>query len=291
MAERHRVGFLTMDSLDEFVCYDHLVVDPLRRRAVDVEHVSWRQPGIRWDDFEMVVIRSPWDYQTAIEAFLQVLADIDASDAMLQNDLAIVRWNIDKRYLSDLQAAGVPVIPTDWLDRLDSSELQQLISRFAGQEFICKPQVGAGAMHAFRLSSKSSPEVLAQVLATYDQRPVMIQPFIEDIMKTGEHSLFYFNSQFSHCVLKTPKTGDFRVQEEHGGLLKAVIPHADLRQVAETALAAIPGMVLYARVDLVRLPDDTPAVIEVELIEPSLYFAFDQQSPERFADALAGMLK
>ncbi|MGY8690993.1 MAG: hypothetical protein ACKVHP_25045 [Verrucomicrobiales bacterium] len=115
---------------------------------------------------------------------------------------------------------------------------------------------------------------------------MMLQPFIPDVIATGEHSLFYFGGQFSHCVLKTPTTGDFRVQEEHGGLIETAVPAKDLLAAGQRVIDAIGTSLLYARVDLVRMPDGAPALMEVELIEPSLYFNYDDLSPVKFAEAL-----
>lgn len=285
-----QVAFLTMDCLDDFVCYDHLAIEPLRQRNCQVSFVSWTAENVVWDQFDLVVIRSPWDYQQRWPQFLQVLETIDDSAAVLENRLDIVRWNINKRYLQDLQTEGVSIVPTEWRERISEADLQQLLHAAGPHEIVVKPLIGAGADRTWRLSCASESGVLHDVLTTYANQPVMVQPFQQSIIAGGEYSLFYFATEYSHCVLKKPKAGDFRVQEEHGGLLRSVIPAADLKAAAQAALAAAPGDTLYARVDLVRLDCGVPAVMELELIEPSLYFPFDSQAPVRFADAIASRL-
>ena len=121
-----RIAFLTMDSLDGFVSYDYLVRDILRQRGLRVDEVSWKNPHADWDQYDLVVIRSPWDYQQSCSQFLDVLALIDASRANLQNPLKVVRWNVEKTYLRDLQDSGVTIVPTAWLQSPRVDDLTNL---------------------------------------------------------------------------------------------------------------------------------------------------------------------
>ena len=276
-----RAAFLTMDSLDEFVAYDHLAIPPLAARGWAVDEVPWRS-NADWSRYEAVVIRTPWDYQDAPEAFLAVLEAIESSGARLANGLDVVRWNLDKRYLREIEASGAPIVPTVWGDDLTPEALAGLFDRL-GREVVVKPVVGANADDTFRLTPDTASA--SGVVDTFRQRPFMAQPFVRAVVEEGEYSLFTFGGDYSHAILKTPASGDFRVQEEHGGRIRAVDPEPALRAAAEAALAAAPGPLLYARPDLVRMPDGTWAVMELELIEPSLYFPYDDASPERFADA------
>ena len=279
------VAFLTTDRLDDFVAYDHLAVTPLADRGWTVEMVPWRAEA-DWSRFEAVVVRSPWDYQADPDAFLAVLDAIDASPARLANPLSVMRWNLDKRYLRDLAARGVAIVPTAWGRGLDAARLDTLRDDLQAPEIVVKPIVGANAGDTFRLPPTADP---SPALAAFAGRAWMAQPFVQSVVEVGETSVFVFGGVPSHAVLKTPARGDFRVQEEHGGTIRAVPLTPDLRAVSGRVLAAAEdaggGGLLYARVDLVTLPDGTPAVIELELIEPSLYFSYDAGAPARFADA------
>ena len=285
------IAFLTMDSLEGFVAYDHLAVEPLARRGFCVEDISWRRKNVSWGDYELVVIRSPWDYQQDPHAFLAVLEQIHASCAKLQNDLQIVRWNIHKTYLRDLRDRGVHIVPTLWLDRLDSDTLPHLFREFDSQRIVVKPVVGANADDTFLIDSDPAAAAYLAALTTFSQRELMVQPFVESVVTAGEYSLFYFGDQYSHSILKTPKSRDFRVQEEHGGMIRSVQPEEDLIAAATRVMRVLDVATLYARVDLVRLPDGGPAVMELELIEPSLYLPFDPRAPERFADAIVRLMQ
>ena len=279
-----------MDSLEGFVSYDYLVRDILQQRGVRVDEVSWRDPHADWDQYKLVVIRSPWDYQQSCSQFLDVLARIDASRANLQNPLKVVRWNVEKTYLRDLQNSGITIVPTAWLQSPTVAELTNLFQQLNADQVVVKPFIGAGATDTFWLNSDSSPELLQLIETLYQGRLALAQPFVESVLSYGEISLTFFGGEYSHTVLKTPKTGDFRVQEEHGGIIHRIDPDPEIIAFARRSLAAVQADLLYARVDLVFLENQQPAIMELELIEPSLYLSYDEESPERFADAIEARL-
>ncbi|WP_412069707.1 ATP-grasp domain-containing protein [Rubrivirga sp. IMCC43871] len=282
-----RCAFLTTEGLDLDYVYDDLAVAPLAARGWAVEFVPWRA-AVDWSAFDVVVIRSPWDYMHAPDAFLAVLAEIDAA-TRLENPLGVCRWNADKRYLRDLAAAGVPVVPTAWEDGLSEARLAGLLAGWGARGGVVKPTVGGGARDTFWLRPGDR---LGPALAAFaDGRAAMAQPFVPSVVDEGEFSVFAFGGALSHTILKTPKGGDFRVQEEFGSRLVPVEPEPALRAITDAALAAVPSPepLLYARVDAVRMPDGGFAIIELELIEPSLYFPFAPGAAERFADAVAAL--
>ena len=279
-----------MDSLEGFVSYDYLVRDILQQRGVRVDEVSWRDPHADWDQYKLVVIRSPWDYQQSCSQFLDVLARIDASRANLQNPLKVVRWNVEKTYLRDLQNSGITIVPTAWLQSPTVAELTNLFQQLNADQVVVKPFIGAGATDTFWLNSDSSPELLQLIETLYQGRLALAQPFVESVLSYGEISLTFFGGEYSHTVLKTPKTGDFRVQEEHGGIIHRIDPDPEIIAFARRSLAAVQSDLLYARVDLVFLENQQPAIMELELIEPSLYLSYDDEAPHRFADAIEARL-
>ncbi|GAB5403282.1 MAG: hypothetical protein Aurels2KO_15130 [Aureliella sp.] len=281
-----RCAFLTMEDLGDFFAYDHLLHEPMQQHGWSVIDVPWTD-DTDWAAFDAVVIRSPWDYQSNPERFLEVLDEVEKSPAKLFNSLEICRWNLDKVYLRDLQERGVRIIPTQWIDRLNEDTLSELLD--GADQIVVKPRVGAGADDTFVISRKRS-ESTEKALDIYSAKPLMVQPFVPSIQTVGEMSLFYFAGQYSHSIIKRPKLGDFRVQEEHGGVIEAIVPSKSHLQIGQQAMDAISERLLYARVDVVRLPSDELAVIELELIEPSLYFPFDVESPQRFVDAFCQMM-
>jgi hypothetical protein len=293
-----KCAILTMDCLDDFEAYDHLIGPPLNVLGWQVEMVSWRKAQVDWNAFNAVIIRSPWDYQEDATKFLQVLTNIENSTAQLENSLAIVQWNIDKLYLKELEQAGVTIVPTIWHEKLVGQALEQhfltdCCNHLGQQQLVLKPRISANADNTFWLNSKTIQQNLPEMSEAFAQRDFMIQPFMDSIIEEGEYSLFYFNGRYSHTILKTPKANDFRVQEEHGGCLKTVEPETTLLEHAKLAMQAINNIhetPLYARVDFVRYEKGF-ALMEAELIEPSLYFNMDNQSPKRFAQAFNERMK
>jgi hypothetical protein len=279
-----RCAFLTMDSLEGFVSDDELVYPPLAARGWGVEAVPWRRPGVDWGRFEAVVIRTTWDYQNAPEAFLSILDQVQVSGTHLENALDLVRWNMNKRYLRDLERGGIALVPTVWGSDIGTMDESEILRRLGTDEVVLKPEVGANADHTYRLG-RSSPG-WRQAAVAFERRAYLAQPFIASIVTEGEYSLVYFGGEFSHAIVKTPRAHDFRVQEEHGGIIRPVDPSPELVEAGRRVLAALAHVPLYARADFVRLEGGVHALMELELIEPSLYFRMDQGAPERFARAL-----
>jgi hypothetical protein len=282
-----QVAILTMDSLEGFFAYDTMLDEPMRAAGWQTTHVPWRDESVDWNQFDVVIVRSPWDYQQAADQFITCLQRIEASSAVLENPYSLMVWNIDKQYLRDLSAASVPIVPTLWKDHYEAEMLVQGFAQFETDTLIVKPTISANADDTFKIKQGEQDEFASTLAKLFASRPLMIQPFLPAVLSPGEFSLFYFNHRYSHAILKTPKSGDFRVQEEHGGQLRSIEPSEQMRRVTEHTLAALPTKSLYARVDLIDLSggsDENFAVMEVELIEPSLYFNMDTGSAQRFAD-------
>ena len=272
-----------------FVIDDQLAVLPLARRGIQVETIPWDRPGVDWRQYALVVIRSTWDYPRHADAFLRVLEGIEHASVRLENGSEIVRWNIGKTYLRDLASRGIEIVPTFWRDGLAVGELVPLFEELHCAEGVIKPVVGANAQGAWRLDAARARELAGEIEPYFASRPLMMQPFERGVTEEGEYSMIYVNGQHSHTILKRPKQGDFRVQEEHGSVITLVEPEPALIEAGNAAIAAIGQKLLYARADLVR-SGESFRVMELELVEPSLYLRIDPAAPERFADAVASLL-
>ncbi len=284
-------AFLTMDNLDGFVSDDALAVSHLEAWGWRVTWTPWRQPH-RWEAYDLVIIRTPWDYQHQPDAFLATLAAIEYSGARLENPLSLVRWNLHKSYLQSLAAQGVPIVPTRWETSPPTPALlQTCLTTWRTHALALKPVISANADHTYCVLADHMAEHLPLLQEVFNRRPYMIQPFMPAIVDEGEFSLFYFAGAYSHAILKTPRPGDFRVQEEHGGFIQAVTATPTLLTAGRRALEALPQLPLYARVDLVRDGEGAFRLMELELIEPALYLRMDADAPHRFATAVAQAVK
>ena len=281
---KNKCALLTLSDLSNFQSYDNLIVEPLNNLGWECDFIPWDSTSINWDDFDAVIIRSTWDYQQKEKQFFKTLQSIEASTAILHNSLDTVKWNVNKRYLLELEREDVSIIPTRLYGSFDFEIISQLFSFFNEDKLIIKPCVSANADDTFILD-QSTIGSLRQVLKnTFSQKDFLVQPFIKNIKSEGEYSLIYFGSRLSHVLLKTPKNGDFRVQEEHGGILKAIKkPESSLIEFGNKVMETVPYQCLYSRVDVVR-GSNNYLLMEVELIEPSLYFNMDSKSPQMFAE-------
>ena len=285
---RKRCAFLTLEERGDFVIDDEHALLPLRDLAWRVDVVSWRQTDIPWGEFDLVVIRSTWDYWDDVPGFLDVLSTID-QQTKLVNSLGLVRWNLAKTYLRDLEARDVPIVPTLWHDHLDAALVQDCFELVGAHEIVIKPVVGANGVDAFRLRSDMPGREFTKVAEKFSQgrgRAAMVQPFMPQILAEGEFSLFYFNGEYSHAILKIPADGEFRSQEERGAEIRSISPESALLSTAEKAIATLQPVPLYARIDLVRNAAADFRVMELELIEPSMYLRTDPKAPQRFALAI-----
>jgi len=272
-------------NLDELFQEDRLLLDGFNRHGFQAQSVVWNDTAIDWNQFDIALIRSTWDYLDEQEEFLQVLSQIEDSSCRLFNPLAAVRWNIDKRYLFDLEKWGIPIIPTWLASDVESSDFSMM---FGGEQHeqtvILKPTVGLGGSGSRRVSLPALADTLSSLNVNQPQQEYLVQPFIGSILTEGEWSFIYFNRELSHVLLKKPAPNDYRVQGIYGGTVQAADPLPQDLSQAEAVIAKLPLDVLYTRLDFVRVGDHL-SVIEVELIEPILSFNLVPESIERLVHA------
>jgi len=290
MAER-RCAFLTMPDPGDYVTDYDLAIRPLAARGWRVDELPWRTPGVDWARFDAVYICTPWDYPAHIGEFLDVLRAIDASRAVLVNDFELVRWSLEKTYLRDLESQGAAVVPSLWCDDIATADMDAWFRRLGSDTLVIKPVVGANARDTLVLRKPLAGDLRQHLLQTFAARPCFVQPFMENILDDGEYSLFFLGGEYSHAIRKLPKAGDFRVQEEHGADIRPVEAAEDLVSAAAGILALVTPMPVYARVDFVRGTQGSPLLMELEIIEPSLYLRTDELAPGRFAAAFDGYVR
>jgi glutathione synthase/RimK-type ligase-like ATP-grasp enzyme len=232
-------------------------------------------------------LRTPWDYIDHVTGFRAWVTHV-ANVSHLRNGADVVRWNLDKRYLFELARHGVPIVPTELAALADKADPERYLNDFAKrhrtQEIIIKPTVGINANGAMRALAHD-PALAPHLSALLQTGGALVQPFVPAILTSGEVSLVFLGSRFSHAVRKLPRDGDFRVQDNHGGSVQPYTPSAKEIETACAALSVAPSPTTYARIDLVDL-QGTLAVMELELIEPELYLRFFPAASDTFARQL-----
>ncbi|TYZ13510.1 hypothetical protein FY528_03620 [Hymenobacter lutimineralis] len=246
----------------------------------------WSDAAVNWQQYEAVVLKSPWDYFDRIAEFYAWLDSLEKLGVSLLNPISVVRWNADKRYLLEMAEAGVSVVPTQWLARGSSLNTADLFAALrAPERIIIKPAVSGGAKNTFALTAAEAAARSSELAALLAEEDFLAQPFLPQIQTQGEWSLVYLGGAFSHSVLKTPKSGDFRVQHYLGGGIAALPAPASVRQAADDTVRRFAAGCLYARVDGVVV-DGQFLLMELELIEPFLYLATEPASWARYEQAL-----
>jgi glutathione synthase/RimK-type ligase-like ATP-grasp enzyme len=251
---------------------------PLRAAGLDVEGRDWAHAS-DLPDFDLVLPLLAWGYPFAPEQWLAATRRWEAQGVRLENKAAVLRWNADKAYLGTLAARGAPVVPTRYVERVTEAEMEAAAEAFGATRLVAKPRISSSGWQTIRWSAGDG----------LDEGPAgaaMIQPYLADVEKGGEVSLFYFAGRYSHAVSKRPRPGEFRVQPEFDGIIRAAGAAADEREAAERILAAAAEPLLYARIDLVRGPGGAPLLIELELIEPDLYLGYAPDRGSAFATAV-----
>jgi glutathione synthase/RimK-type ligase-like ATP-grasp enzyme len=268
---------------------DRALIPALAARGHTAEPVVWNDPTAAWERFGAVVLRSTWDYHLAPAAFLAWIDLLTARGVRLVNPADVVRWNVDKRYLLELERRGAAVVPTAHVTAGDAT-LAAVAGRAGWRDVVAKPAISATAHRTWRAAAPFTTEDEARFrdIATA-WGGALVQPFVPEIATAGEWSLVYFASRLSHAVLKRAKGGDFRVQSDFGGSWAAAAPPPAVVAAAEAVLAALPfapASCAYARVDGV-VQDGAFRLMELELVEPALFLGAAAGAVDRFADAIA----
>ncbi|RAO32047.1 Cycloserine biosynthesis protein DcsG [Micromonospora saelicesensis] len=286
-----RVALVTCSDLADLDPDDRLVLAPLAARGVAVQSAVWDDPDVDWSSYDLVVLRSPWDYALRRDEFVSWAATVPT----LVNPADVVRWNTDKRYLAELNAAGVPTVPTSWIEPGESWQLPAETG-----EYVLKPAVSAGSQDTGRYDL-ADPEHRGLAAAHVRRlseagRVTMVQPYLRAVDTEGETALLFLAGPeglaFSHAIRKGPMLsgpdlgtdGLYKAEE-----ITARTARPEQLAVAEQTLATVPGgtrQLLYARVDLIPGPDGEPVLVELELTEPSLFIGYADGAPDRLATAI-----
>ncbi len=278
------------------------LLDALHSAGVGADMRAWDDPTVSWSRYHIVLLRSTWDYTMRFAEFL-AWCEATSRVTRLLNPIDVVRWNTDKRYLAQLESIGIPIVPTEFM--VPGDDPATLIAEYLGlhpgaADFVIKPTIGAGSRGARRHPRGAVDAMGLHARQLLDAgKSVLMQPYLPSVDANGETALLYFDGAYSHAIRKGPL---LRADADATRALFATehiqprAPDADERALADRVIAALPMLVdsdyplAYARVDLVRAPDGSPCVLELELAEPSVFLATDAKAGARFAEVLRARL-
>lgn len=265
---------------------DHLFINILKQDGIEVEILNWNEKNIEWAKYNAVIIRTTWDYQKRFSEFSDVINKI-SKDTMLLNPIDVINWNIDKKYLIELQNQNLPTVPSRWFSDLTKENIASCFDDLnQGQGIIVKPTISASSQGIQKINS------VDELQEQQNEKDWLVQPFIPSIEEFGEYSLLYYSKEFSHAICKLPKAGEYRSQEEFGSSLSAWTPDKEALKLAEHILEIIPKNHLYARIDLIKKPNSNQYyIMEVEMIEPAMFLRFSDNAASNFANAIRKIIR
>jgi glutathione synthase/RimK-type ligase-like ATP-grasp enzyme len=275
-----RVALVTDRLRSQLFHDDRWLLRPFGLKGVGVAAAVWDDATVDWSDFDAIILRSPWDYTTKPDAFLRW---VDHVGARLWNPPEIVRWNLNKSYLADLAARGVTVADTTRMVR-ETVALEPLVARFG--DLVVKPEVSSTGKDTWRVNAGTMAAVADKMRTRGGAW--LVQPFVAEVATEGELSFVFLDGQYSHAVRKRPAVGKFLVHEEHGGTIQSTDPTKAQIAWAQRACEALPARdLLYARVDAIPARSGL-VLVELELVEPELFFRYEPSAPEAM---VAGVLR
>jgi glutathione synthase/RimK-type ligase-like ATP-grasp enzyme len=282
--------YLTASDDDEFkrgVIYDDaLLAEALQKRGFKVTRKKWDEGTFNWADTRYAVFRTPWDYFSRYDEFLPWFENT-AKMTRFINPPEIIKWNIDKHYLVELEKAGINIPPTIFIEPGDKGSLAEFCSKTHWKEFILKPAVSGGAWHTYQFNKDGIAEHEKIFGELIKARAMVLQQFQDNITSEGEISFLLFGGKYSHAVIKKATANDYRVQANLGGTVEDYYPSRDEIQFAENVIQLSPQNIVYARVDVMHDNNDELCLMELEIFEPELWMRRHPPAVNTFAELLS----
>jgi glutathione synthase/RimK-type ligase-like ATP-grasp enzyme len=256
----------------------------LQNKGLDITSEIWDDPQVDWAKYDVALLKTPWDYHQKFEHFNRWLDHLESNNVKLLNDYQVVRWNMDKHYLQEVEQSGFEIIPSIFLPRGWKEDLAPLFDRLATDKLIIKPCVSGGSRNTMVLDKQNAHRDIENVVELLKEGDFIVQPMMRQIHE-GEWSFIFLGGKYSHTIIKKPKNGDFRVQQIFGGTIETVSPDEIYIEEAKKYISRYAKDTLYARVDGLMV-EGSFMLMELELVEPFLYLSYHPDAVERYYTAL-----
>jgi glutathione synthase/RimK-type ligase-like ATP-grasp enzyme len=284
-----KIALLTCSKLPDLTPQDQLLIPELAKHDITATAVIWDDATINWENFDYLVFRNTWDYFEKETEFNHWLDKIEHLGIKTLNPIAVIKKNKHKFYLREMEQQGIKILPTVFIDKTTDLTIKELMPS-QWQKAVLKPAFSAGSYLTEVFETAEIEKINTQYKTIASEKELLLQQFMPEIQTVGETSLIFFNKKFSHAVNKKPVPDDFRIQVQFGGIYRLVHPDAQLIAEAQKIVDTFTGKLLYARVDGIVI-DNKLHLMEVECIEPDLYFNLSAGSLERFVNAIVELIK
>jgi glutathione synthase/RimK-type ligase-like ATP-grasp enzyme len=280
----YKVGFITYELLPELIESEREFAELVKGDGLIIEPVDWRDKSVDYSKYDLIIIRTCWDYFIRYEEFTAWLKFMQERNVNVLNSLKTVNENLHKFYLKDLQTKGIKILDTIFINKNSPLNLKEIFQNEEWNKAVVKPAVSGGGYKTHLISDENISEGQKILDDLLNETDVLLQKFAPEISTAGEWSLIFFNKKYSHAVLKLPKENDFRVQSQHGGTYHLKEAPEEIIIQASKIIDTVDDDLLYARVDGVVV-DGEFSLMELELIEPDL-FLLNREIMKRFEDAI-----
>jgi glutathione synthase/RimK-type ligase-like ATP-grasp enzyme len=284
-----KIALLTCQNLPNLNLPDQQLIPALAKHNITATAVVWDNKSIDWTQFDYLVFRNTWDYYEKENQFNNWLNHIEAKGIKTLNAIEIIQKNKHKFYLRDFQNQGVTILPTVFIEKTNTLNLSQLIPSH-WKKAVIKPAFSAGSYQTQLFEVSQIEKINQQYQSIAQEKELLLQEYMPQIVSEGETSFIFFNKQFSHSINKKPANGDFRIQVQFGGKYTLIHPSNDIINQAQKIVNIFPDKLLYARVDGIIINNQLH-LMEVECIEPDLYFNLSENSQTNFVNALLELIQ
>lgn len=274
-----RVGIVTCVELPEADPDETLLLDALKARSLDARMLAWDDDSLKPGAFDLCVVRSAWNYHENPAHFAHWLGRAHEESRLL-NPHSVMEWNLHKRYLAELESAGLPIIPSRFVDRGAPADLRAIMAEEGWDDVVIKPAISAGSANTRRFGAERVTEGDGFLKALSAVRDMMVQPYVRAVETGGERALVWIDGEPTHCIEKAP-----RFDDDEESVSDALPIGDDERAMLERALGLLDETPLYARLDVIR-EDGRLLVSEFELLEPSLFLLQHPPALERLVGAI-----
>lgn len=284
-----KIGLLTCEKLPELTLADQQLIPELAKHNIVAKAVIWNDKTIDWNEFDYLIFRNTWDYFEKETEFNLWLDQIEKLGIKTLNAIEIIKQNKHKFYLREMEKKGILILPTIFIDKNANLNLAEILPKH-WKKAVIKPAFSAGSYLTSVFDASAIEKTNNEYTKLAQEKELLLQEFVPEIQTLGETSFIFFNKKFSHAINKKPIDGDFRVQSQFGGKYNLIHPNQELIDKAQKVVNTFHDKLLYARVDGIVI-DTELHLMEIECIEPDLYFEISEGALERFVASIIELIQ